>query len=59
MLIERYPYGPEKVSERFRAKGRMLPQGLIYLDSWLEEGGARCFQLMETPLRPTRLYASF
>ena len=26
----------------------MLPQGLVYLDSWLEKDGDRCFQLMET-----------
>lgn len=26
----------------------MLPQGLVYLDSWLEKEGDRCFQLMET-----------
>ena len=25
----------------------MLPPGLTYLDSWLEEEGNRCFQLME------------
>ena len=28
--------------------GRMLPEGLAYLDSWLEAEGDRCFQLMET-----------
>jgi hypothetical protein len=26
----------------------MLPAGLIYIDSWLEKDGDRCFQLMET-----------
>ena len=26
----------------------MLPEGLAYLDSWLEKDGDRCFQLMET-----------
>ena len=26
----------------------MLPDGLTYLDSWLEKDGDRCFQLMET-----------
>ena len=26
----------------------MLPEGLIYLNSWLEKDGDRCFQLMET-----------
>jgi len=27
--------------------GRMLPDGLKYLDSWIEPNFARCFQLME------------
>ncbi len=49
MVIETFfPGCKEKVYERFHAKGRMLPQGLVYLDSWLEKDGDRCFQLMET-----------
>jgi hypothetical protein len=32
---------------RFREKGRMLPEGLKYVDSWVEVNGNRCFQLME------------
>jgi len=36
------------VYERFREKGRMLPDGLRYIASWLEKDGDRCFQLMET-----------
>jgi hypothetical protein len=49
MVIERFePGAKEKVYERFREKGRMLPDGLIYIDSWLEKEGNRCFQLMET-----------
>ncbi len=48
MVIETFfPGCKEKVYERFRAEGRMLPQGLVYLDSWLEKDGDRCFQLME------------
>lgn len=38
----------EKAYERFRKKGRMMPPGLHYVDSWLEKEGDRCFQLMET-----------
>ncbi|NKB66635.1 MAG: DUF3303 domain-containing protein [Candidatus Latescibacteria bacterium] len=38
----------EKVYQRFHEQGRMLPEGLNYLDSWLEKEGNRCFQLMET-----------
>lgn len=49
LVIEHFrPGAKEKVYERFRAKGRMLPDGLVYLDSWLEAEGDRCFQLMET-----------
>lgn len=36
------------VYERFREKGRLLPDGLRYIDSWVEKDGERCFQLMET-----------
>ena len=38
----------ENVYERFHDKGRMLPDGLHYLNSWLTKDGSRCFQLMET-----------
>ena len=48
LVIERYPRGPGPVYERFQARGRMLPDGLTYLASWVEVSGARCFQLMET-----------
>jgi hypothetical protein len=30
-----------------RESGRMLPDGLKYLDSWVEPNFARCFQLVE------------
>jgi len=49
MVIEYFHPGcKERVYERFHRKGRMLPDGLRYLDSWLENEGDRCFQLMET-----------
>ncbi|MFN2622031.1 MAG: DUF3303 domain-containing protein [Chthoniobacterales bacterium] len=49
MVIETFaPNAKDKVYERFREKGRLLPDGLIYIDSWLEKDGGRCFQLMET-----------
>ena len=48
MVIEHFRDGPGPVYARFREKGRMLPEGLCYLDSWLSADGARCFQLMET-----------
>jgi hypothetical protein len=49
MVIEHFALGAkEKIYERFHQKGRMLPEGLHYLNSWLEKDGNRCFQLMET-----------
>jgi len=55
MVIEHFaPGAKEKIYERFHRKGRMLPEGLHYLNSWLEKDGDRCFQLMET--NDTRLF---
>jgi hypothetical protein len=46
MVIERFRDGAA-VYQRFREKGRMLPDGLKYVDSWVELTGDRCFQVME------------
>jgi hypothetical protein len=35
------------VYRRFREQGRMMPEGLNYVDSWVEANFDRCFQLME------------
>ena len=35
------------IYKRVRDGGRKLPNGLKYLDSWVEPNFARCFQLME------------
>jgi hypothetical protein len=48
MVIETFLLGAGPVYERAAEKGRMLPAGLSYLDSWVDEGLGRCFQLMET-----------
>ena len=48
MVIERFTQGPEPVYERAAERGRMLPDGLVYVDSWVDERLDRCFQLMET-----------
>lgn len=48
-MIETFAPGRKgEVYERFRLRGRMLPDGLAYIDSWLEKDGDRCYQLMET-----------
>ena len=36
------------VYRRFQEAGRQLPDGLRYVDSWIEPSFARCFQIMET-----------
>jgi hypothetical protein len=48
MVVENFVQGARPVYERAAAKGRMLPPGLVYLDSWIDERLHRCFQLMET-----------
>lgn len=49
LVVERYTHGPRPVYERAARQGRMLPDGLRYLDSWVvaDEAMDRCFQLME------------
>ncbi len=49
MVIETFlPGCKDRIYERFHERGRMLPEGLTYVNSWLEKDGDRCFQLMET-----------
>jgi hypothetical protein len=48
MVIESFVQGAAPVYERAAEKGRMLPPGLVYVDSWIDERLERCFQLMET-----------
>ena len=36
------------VYRRFREQGRLAPEGLIYISSWVDEKFDRCFQLMKT-----------
>lgn len=35
------------VYRRVKEKGRGLPEGLKYVNSWIERNFSRCFQLME------------
>jgi hypothetical protein len=49
MVIETYTQGPGPVYARAAERGRMLPPGLDYLESWIDERSLdRCFQLVET-----------
>jgi hypothetical protein len=36
------------VYRRFRDRGRMAPEGLVYISSWVDDKFERCYQLMET-----------
>jgi Protein of unknown function (DUF3303) len=48
MIIERFKNSDAKaLYRRFRQKGRMAPEGLTYIESWVETNFDRCFQLME------------
>lgn len=49
MVVEQFKENaaPE-IYRRARAQGRQLPPGLEYIDSWVDLGYTRCFQLMRT-----------
>ena len=49
VVIEHFKNRDDRpIYERFAEKGRMMPDGLNYVDSWVEPNFDRCFQLMET-----------
>lgn len=48
MVIERFKdRDPAPIYARLREQGRVLPEGLRYVDSWVEANFERCFQVME------------
>jgi hypothetical protein len=50
MVLERFKsQGAKAVYERACARGRMLPDGVRYVTSWVDAELARCFQVMEAP----------
>jgi len=49
MIVETFRGGdPLPVYRRFRDQGRMAPEGLRYVASWVTDDFRRCFQVMET-----------
>jgi hypothetical protein len=49
MVIETFRNGDAvPVYRRFRDRGRMAPDGVTYVSSWVDERLTRCYQLMET-----------
>ena len=48
MIVERFKNGdPGPVYKRFRERGRMAPDGVAYISSWVDEKLQICFQVME------------
>ena len=48
MVVEHFRNGdPLPVYRRFRDHGRLAPDGLRYVASWVTEDLRRCFQIME------------
>jgi hypothetical protein len=49
MIIEYFKLGCfDAIYERYNQKGRLLPDGLHYRESWVSKDKNVCFQLMET-----------
>lgn len=49
MIVEHFKDGdPVPVYRRFRERGRLAPEGLKYISSWVDEKLTRCYQVMET-----------
>ncbi len=47
MVIERFKDAPA-IYKRFRENGRLMPEGLKYISSWIDRDFKTCWQLMET-----------
>jgi len=48
MIIEHFRNGdPGPVYARFRERGRLAPEGLRYVSSWVTSNYERCYQVME------------
>lgn len=49
MIVERFY--PEKLKElyrRFEEQGRLLPEGVFYVNSWIDENVEICYQVMQS-----------
>jgi hypothetical protein len=52
MVLERFRNSDAKpVYRRFRESGRMAPEGLNYIASWVTDDLSACYQVMETANR--------
>ncbi len=49
MIVEKFKKGKLKdVYHRFEERGRLTPEGLTYINSWITEDLSTCYQVMET-----------
>ena len=48
VIVEKFRGGdPVPVYRRFRDRGRLAPEGLRYVTSWVSQDLTRCYQVME------------
>jgi len=47
MIVEQFRGDPAAVYRRFRERGRLAPEGLRYVGSWVTLDIERCYQVME------------
>lgn len=48
MVVEKFRPGKVKaLYQRFDEKGRMMPEGVTYINSWIDTDVSVCYQLME------------
>jgi hypothetical protein len=49
MIVEHFRNGDATpVYQRFRERGRLAPDGLRYVSSWITDDLTRCYQVMDT-----------
>jgi hypothetical protein len=49
MIIEHFrQHQLKEMYNRFETKGRMLPEGVHYINSWIDENVNTCYQVMES-----------
>jgi len=48
MIIEKFHAGKVKmIYERFDEKGRMMPEGVNYINSWIQTDMSTCYQVIK------------
>ena len=47
MIVEDFKGDPASVSRRFRERGRLAPDGLRYVNSWVTADLQKCYQVMD------------